>query len=88
LPAASLARIVIVLVPTSSRIAGVLQFSVPLATPDPPFELAHVTATTPVLSRAVPLTTIAGSDRNKVVEAGETMVSEGAVVSGPVAGFE
>ena len=37
--------------------AGVLQFVVPLAVPESPLDVAHVTDVTPTLSVAVPLTT-------------------------------
>jgi hypothetical protein len=37
--------------------AGVLQLVVPLAVPESPLDVAHVTDVTPTLSVAVPLTT-------------------------------
>jgi hypothetical protein len=61
----------------------VTQFSVPLAVPDPPLELAHVTAATPTLSCAMPLTTSELSEVDTLVVAGDKMVSDGGVVSGP-----
>ena len=48
----------IVFEPASSGIGGVLQLLAPLAKPDPPLELDQVTEATPVLSDAVPLTTM------------------------------
>jgi hypothetical protein len=82
-PAASLACIVIVVVPTYSEMAGVTQLSVPLAVPDPPVELDQVTNATLTLSCDVPLTTIALAEVEKLLTDGETMESDGGVVSGP-----
>ena len=45
-----------VVAPTYTGMAGVLQLLVPAAVPDVPFEVAHVTDATPTLSVAVPLT--------------------------------
>lgn len=84
MPARLVARTVIVLVPTSSGIAGMLQLFVPEAVPDPPMALVHVTAATPALSRAVPLTEIELAAIETVVRAGETIVRLGGVVSLPV----
>jgi len=38
-------------------IGVVLQFAVPLAVPDAPFDVTHATDLTPALSVAIPLTT-------------------------------
>ncbi len=63
--------------------AGVFQLvAPPLAVPDPPVELVHVTLVTPTLSLVVPLSTIVLSDVETVVAPGEVMVSDGAVASG------
>jgi hypothetical protein len=48
--------------PARSGICGVLQLFVPLATPEDPFELDHVTEATPMLSRAVPLIAMLDAD--------------------------
>ena len=80
-PAASLARIVIRFDPTSSAICGVVHVVVPVAAPEPPVELLHVTHVTPVLSDAVPEKTIAAAVVNAFVVAGDVMVSVGGVVS-------
>jgi hypothetical protein len=55
-PAASDAVITIVVDPMYSGIGGVLQLVVPLADPDVPLDVAHVTEATPTLSVAVPFT--------------------------------
>src|SRR5690242_15418688 len=55
LPAASLARMVTVLSPTSSGTSPVDQELVPAARPELPVEVLHRTSTTPILSFAVPL---------------------------------
>ncbi len=57
LPAASAALMTMVVAPMYSGMDGVVQLFVPVAVPAVPFELAHVTETTPTLSVAVPLTT-------------------------------
>ncbi len=49
-PAASLAWIVMVVIPMYNTIAGVVQLSVPFAVPDPPVELDQVTKATLTLS--------------------------------------
>jgi hypothetical protein len=49
---------VITFVPISSGMAGVFQFVVPRHAPEPAVELLHVTVVTPILSEAVPVTTI------------------------------
>ncbi|HEV8038752.1 MAG TPA: hypothetical protein VGP62_07800 [Bryobacteraceae bacterium] len=56
-PAGSAAVIIIVVAPMYTGMAGVLQFVVPLAVPESPLDVAHVTDVTPTLSVAVPLTT-------------------------------
>ena len=53
---------VMVVMPTYNGIAPVAQLLVPLAIPDSPVELAHVTWATPTLSLAVPLTIIELAD--------------------------
>jgi len=67
-------------------IGAVLQLVVPVAAPDPPVELLHVTLATPTLSLAVPLTTIEPADVEIVELAGETIVKDGGVVSGAPGG--
>jgi hypothetical protein len=81
LPAPSLARIVIVFVPTSRGIGGVFQVVVPVAVPEPPVELVHVTEVTPTLSDAVPEKTMVAEDATTLVLAGERMARVGGVVS-------
>jgi hypothetical protein len=56
-PAASDAVMTMVVEPTYSGIAGVLQLVVPLAVPVVKSDVAQVTDVTPTLSVAVPLTT-------------------------------
>ncbi len=53
-PAASWARSTTVLVPTSKGTSPVFQLDVPVATPELPKEVDHVTRVTPTLSAAVP----------------------------------
>lgn len=67
--------------PARSGICGVLQLLVPLATPEDPFELDHVTEATPMLSRAVPLIAMLDADVYETELAGDTMDTEGGVVS-------
>jgi len=76
-----------VVVPTYNGIGPVAQLSVPVAVPDPPVEVDHVTCATPTLSCAVPLMTIELADVATVVIAGERIVIEGATVSPPVPGL-
>ena len=57
--------------------------SVPLAVPDPPVEVDHVTEAILTLSRAVPLTATELADVEKLFVDGETIVRDGGVVSGP-----
>jgi hypothetical protein len=56
-PAASDAVMTIVVDPTYNGMAGVLQLVVPVAFPEVPSDVVHVTDVTPTLSVAVPLTT-------------------------------
>ena len=56
-PAASDAVMTMVVEPTYSGMAGVVQLVVPLAVPVVKSDVAQVTAVTPTLSVAVPLTT-------------------------------
>src|ERR1017187_37058 len=86
LPAASYARTVTTLVPTSNG-ACTDQLAAPDASPEEPVEVDHFTAVTPTLSLAVPLREIAGDDVETIVEPGETMRSAGGVVSAPLGGF-
>jgi hypothetical protein len=62
------------------------QFVVPEAAPESPVELLHFTAATPTLSLAVPLTTMEAEDVATIVNAGDTIVSDGGVVSPLVGG--
>ena len=80
-PAASIARIVMVVLPTYNAIGGVAQLSVPLAIPEPPVELDQVTVATLTLSRAVPLTTIELAEVETLF--GEPMERDGGAESGP-----
>jgi hypothetical protein len=64
----------------------VVQFSVPVAVPELPVELDQVTAATPTLSCAVPLTVNELDEVEGLLVDGETMASDGGVVSGPVGG--
>ena len=64
-----------------------VQLLVPIAVPDPPVELTHVTCATPTLSCAVPLTTIELADVATVVMAGERMVTDGGAVDPPGLGL-
>lgn len=81
LPAASLARIVIVFVPISKGIGGVFQVVVPVAMPEPPVELLHVTEATPTLSDAVPEKTMVAEEAATLVPDGDRIARLGAVVS-------
>jgi len=54
LPAASCDVTVITLLPTLRAMLAIVQLVVPVAVPDPPSELTHVTLVTPMLSEAVP----------------------------------
>ena len=79
-PAASWARTVTVLEPTSSGICAV-HCVVPAAVPDPPVLVAHVIAVTPTLSLAVPLTTIEVAAVEITADEEEVIASCGGVVS-------
>src|SRR5579884_1286768 len=67
--------------PTSSGIAGVVQFVVPVAVPEPPLEFVQVTCVTPTLSEAVPVKTIVCDEVALFVVAGDRMIKVGGVVS-------
>jgi hypothetical protein len=82
-PAASYARIVTTFVPTSSGIDAD-QLVVPLAVPDCPVFVDHLTDVTPTLSLAVPLNAIDVAAVETDVAPGDPIVSVGAVVSVPV----
>ena len=71
--------------PTSSGTVAD-QLLVPEAVPESPVELVHFTAATPTLSVAVPLTAMETKDVATTVNAGETILSDGGVVSGLVGG--
>ena len=62
------------------------QLRVPEAVPEYPVELLHFTAATPTLSLAVPLTAMEAEDVATMVDPGETILSDGGVVSAPAAG--
>lgn len=79
-PAASYARTVTTVLPTSSGTSAD-QAVVPVASPESPFEVLHFTAVTPTLSLAVPETWMDGEDVEAIVEPGERMVSDGGVMS-------
>src|SRR5262245_59594628 len=69
-------------VPTARAIDAV-QFAVPLAVPDPPRLLTHVTPVTPTLSPAEPPIPSVGADAVYAeFVVGDVMVTLGAVVSG------
>ena len=59
------------------------QFDVPVATPDLPNDVDHVTRATPTLSRAVPCRRMLADVVSTLVEAGEVMPRVGATVSFP-----
>lgn len=80
-PAASLARIVMVLEPTSSATGPAVHWVVPLADPVFPSESVQVTDTTPTLSLAVPLSVAVLAVVLTLVVGGDRMVSVGATVS-------
>ena len=60
---------------------GADQLVVPLAVPERPVFVDHVTAATPTLSLAVPLIVIMAAEVEAVAEEGEAIVSAGGVVS-------
>jgi hypothetical protein len=82
LPAASYARIVTTFDPTSSGIDAD-QLVVPLAVPEPPVFVDHVTLVTPTLSLAVPLNAMVEADVDTLVAPGDPIVNAGGVVSVP-----
>jgi len=84
-PAASKARTVIVLSPTSNGTFAD-QAVVPLAVPEPPVEVVQVTFTTPMLSLAFPDIAIDVPVVATIVAAGDTIVTLGEVVSIPAGG--
>ena len=73
-----------VLVPISRGIVEIAQLLVPVAVPDVPVELAHVTVATPAMSRAVPVTDIEEAAVESVVKEGETMAMLGGAVLVPM----
>ena len=81
-PAASYARTVTVLFPTSSGTTADHEV-VPLAVPDPPVEVLHCTEETPTLSLAIPLKEIVADAVETIEKPGETIVTAGAKVSAP-----
>ena len=76
---------VITLLPTSSGTVAD-HFVVPEAVPESPVESIHFTAATPTLSLAVPLTAMDAEDVATMVNPGETILSDGGVVSPLVGG--
>ena len=62
---------------------GVSYYVVPLAVPDEPVLVDHLTAVTPTLSLAVPLKAIVDADVETDVPPGDPIVNDGAVVSVP-----
>ena len=91
LPAASYARTVTVLLPTSSGTDADHE-TVPVAVPAPPVDVVHATDATPTLSLAVPLMVSAAAELDTIDEPGETIVMVGGTVSVletvPVLGLE
>ena len=79
-PAKSLARTTMLLVPTSSGTSAV-QLVVPVAVPDLPVEVVHVTLTTPMLSLAVPVSLMLAAEVSTLVAAGLVILMSGATVS-------
>jgi hypothetical protein len=73
--------------PTSSGIVAD-QLVVPLAVPEPPVFVDHVTFVTPTLSLAVPLIAIVAADVDTLVAPGDPMLNDGGVVSDPPVGGE
>ena len=73
--------------PTSSGIVAD-QLVVPLAAPEPPVFVDHVTLVTPTLSLAVPLNAIVDADVDTLVAPGDPMVNAGGVMSDPPGGEE
>ena len=60
--------------------------TVPAATPASPVEVVHLTEVTPTLSLAIPLTVIDEALVETIVNPGDRICSEGAVVSPPGGG--
>jgi hypothetical protein len=83
-PDALYAFTVMVFVPTSKGMAGMLHCSVPVALPAAPVELDHVSDVTPAV--AVPLNAMVAADVETMVIAGEAMVSDGGPAGGAVTG--
>lgn len=81
-PAASAARTTMVFMPVRSGIATVCQRPVPEAVPESPAAVDQVTALTPTLSEAIPLSTNVLAVVDNTEELGFVIVSEGAVRSG------
>lgn len=94
LPAASLARTIIVFVPIARGMAETDQFTDPAAGPDPPWSLLHTTCTEPVPPLVVPLIAMDGSVVVTFATAGLAIVSvntagegsEGGGVTGGITG--
>ena len=61
-PAASLAVMVMVFIPSIRRMGGVDHCVVPMAAPEPVVELFQDTEATPTLSEAVPMKTMLDAD--------------------------
>src|SRR4051794_15420701 len=79
-PAASYARTVTTFVPTSSgTIAD--QDVVPIAAPEPPVDVVHLTAVIPTLSLATPLKAMDAAPVEAIEEPGVLICSDGAEVS-------
>jgi hypothetical protein len=81
-PAASYARTVITFVPTS-RGTFADHDVVPAATPASSVEVLHLTEVTPTLSLAIPLIAIVEALVEMMVNPGDCICSDGAVVSPP-----
>ena len=79
-PAASHARTVITFVPTNNGMFAD-QDVVPDAAPESPVELVHLTAATPTLSLATPLTVAVAALVETIVNPGDLICSDGGVVS-------
>ena len=73
-----------VFVPTSKGMAGTFHCAVPVALPEAPVELDHVSEVTPAV--AVPLNAMVAVDVETMVIAGEVMVSDGGPAGGVVTG--
>jgi hypothetical protein len=73
-----------VFVPTSKGMVGTFHCAVPVALPEAPVELDHVSEVTPAV--AVPLNAMVAVDVETMVIAGEVMVSDGGPAGGVVTG--